>query len=479
MVKVCIYCNRNYPDGNITFHKFPSDKERRKKWLSAMKLPCEDIDKNSYLCSEHFEPITYSCQIVNNVVHRFLYIEAVPSIFKENISTKIGVDSDSSKDVQISQENENAGTMQACKQNLIEDEDCYYYKILNGIIHRILKTDLNTFDQAPITRLTTDETPSDKIQNEINPGLNTAKSEIKLIQEAVNVEDSAKVKVLPLFPPPMQIWNGEMDSKEAVCDFKTDQNQVQEAKSIYEDIRMDTDDVNLEIINNYSHLNGLHEIEVSSYEPEDFPNGSNKIEVSSYEPENFQNGLNEVEVSSYEPENFKHELNEVEVISYDPENIENGLNEVEVSSYEPENLEEKHQVETSISKDCAMDTEVPENLSKDIVEEEPPYEPVPKKTRFRKRKYSTSNADESIEDRSIRNLLYKCLENKDRTDLDVKLKKYTKCKLSQLLKTALNYIECLEDKLTITTEKNTQYEMQILELENLLQSIGDTETKQK
>lgn len=83
--------------------------------------------------------------------------------------------------------------------------------------------------------------------------------------------------------------------------------------------------------------------------------------------------------------------------------------------------------------------------------------------------------DESIEDRSIRNLLYKCLENKDRSDLDLKLKKYTKCKLSQLLKTALNYIECLEDKLTITTEKNTQYEMQILELENLLQSIGDTE----
>lgn len=45
-----------------------------------------------------------------------------------------------------------------------------------------------------------------------------------------------------------------MDSKEGDCDFKTDQNQVQEAKPIYEDIRMDTDDVNLEIINNYSHL---------------------------------------------------------------------------------------------------------------------------------------------------------------------------------------------------------------------------------
>lgn len=55
-------------------------------------------------------------------------------------------------------------------------------------------------------RLITDENPPGKIQNEINPALNTVKSEIKPIQEAVNVEDSAKVKVLPLFPPPIQIW---------------------------------------------------------------------------------------------------------------------------------------------------------------------------------------------------------------------------------------------------------------------------------
>lgn len=72
--------------------------------------------------------------------------------------------------------------------------------------------------------------------------------------------------------------------------------------------------------------------------------------------------MNEVEVSSYEPENFKHELNEVEVISYEAENVENGLNEVEVSSYEPEDLEVKNQVETFISEDYAMDTEVPEDL---------------------------------------------------------------------------------------------------------------------
>ena len=83
--------------------------------------------------------------------------------------------------------------------------------------------------------------------------------------------------------------------------------------------------------------------------------------------------------------------------------------------------------------------------------------------------------EENTGDNSIKYLLYKCLENKDRSDLDVKLKRYTKCKLTQLLKMALNYIESLEDKLTVTTEKNTQYEMQVLELENLLQSVGATE----
>lgn len=56
------------------------------------------------------------------------------------------------------------------------------------------------------------------------------------------------------------------------------------------------------------------------------------------------------------------------------------------------------------------------------------------------------------------------------------VKRYTELKLTELFKRVLNYIECLEEKLEASDEKNVRYENQILKLEKLLQSHNiDTE----
>ena len=73
----------------------------------------------------------------------------------------------------------------------------------------------------------------------------------------------------------------------------------------------------------------------------------------------------------------------------------------------------------------------------------------------------------------MKKLLYECLEDKDGSDFEIKLQKYNKKKLIQLMRTALNYIECLENKLKITTDINSQYEMQIKRLRNLLLTFNN------
>ncbi|XP_032408036.1 THAP domain-containing protein 6-like, partial [Xiphophorus hellerii] len=64
-------------DRGITFHKFPKDKERRKRWEIALRRDGFTASDSSVLCSEHFktEDFDKTGQIVR------LRADVIPSIF--------------------------------------------------------------------------------------------------------------------------------------------------------------------------------------------------------------------------------------------------------------------------------------------------------------------------------------------------------------------------------------------------------------
>ncbi|XP_038221406.1 uncharacterized protein LOC119839253 isoform X2 [Zerene cesonia] len=78
MVKTCcVYkCpSESYGGCLISFHGFPKNEERRRKWLSSVQIR-QRITKNSSVCSRHFEP---SCFITANS-RQLLKADAVPTI---------------------------------------------------------------------------------------------------------------------------------------------------------------------------------------------------------------------------------------------------------------------------------------------------------------------------------------------------------------------------------------------------------------
>ena len=71
-------------DRGVTFHRFPNrpnprDKERRAKWIKAVRRDDWEVSKRSRLCSEHFTPEDFE---VGREGRRELKITAVPSVFK-------------------------------------------------------------------------------------------------------------------------------------------------------------------------------------------------------------------------------------------------------------------------------------------------------------------------------------------------------------------------------------------------------------
>ena len=54
MPSYCIVCMRPAVAGSVTMHRFPTNPEIRKEWLSALNLKPEDIRNHHCICSRHF-----------------------------------------------------------------------------------------------------------------------------------------------------------------------------------------------------------------------------------------------------------------------------------------------------------------------------------------------------------------------------------------------------------------------------------------
>ncbi|XP_034072302.1 uncharacterized protein LOC117546251 isoform X1 [Gymnodraco acuticeps] len=67
-----------YPE--LSFHRFPEDKEIRQRWLSVAQRDENSLRSNSFLCSKHFEP---SCFTLSDEVRLTLSPGAVPTIIPE------------------------------------------------------------------------------------------------------------------------------------------------------------------------------------------------------------------------------------------------------------------------------------------------------------------------------------------------------------------------------------------------------------
>lgn len=232
-MKVCIYCNSKN-DGDITFHKIPSDKVRRQKWLNAIKLPEERIDKKSYLCSKHFEDNTFCCQVVNKVVHRFLHIDAVPSIFTENHS---GTMKNESGSPLFSMSNEKEDE---------KDEDYYFYKIENGLIKRYLKNNLKSPDFVS----TSQENIHESTENTLNKNINTE-----------SVESKTKLFIKDTQVSPNRIGNEY--SKNVTCDLKFSEFN----DHIGSNITIDAEEIPFDQIE-FSNVNRTNEVEFTDCESE-------------------------------------------------------------------------------------------------------------------------------------------------------------------------------------------------------------------
>ena len=83
MVNYCVayeYKNKAEKDSSFSFHRFPhSNSELLAKWIQAMRRKDWQSTKNSFLCSEHFEPSWFV--IWPGKIGRRLTPGAIPSIF--------------------------------------------------------------------------------------------------------------------------------------------------------------------------------------------------------------------------------------------------------------------------------------------------------------------------------------------------------------------------------------------------------------
>ena len=90
MVNCCVpgctnYSAKTSKTADISYHKFPSDKQRRKTWLERIRRSNMPPMQYSYVCSEHFLPscfeVNIRSQITGQKCKRRLKEDAVPSEF--------------------------------------------------------------------------------------------------------------------------------------------------------------------------------------------------------------------------------------------------------------------------------------------------------------------------------------------------------------------------------------------------------------
>ena len=90
MVNCCVpgctnYSAKTSKTADISYHKFPSDKQRRKTWLERIRRSNMPPMQYSYVCSEHFLPscfeVNLRSQITGQKCKRRLKEDAVPSEF--------------------------------------------------------------------------------------------------------------------------------------------------------------------------------------------------------------------------------------------------------------------------------------------------------------------------------------------------------------------------------------------------------------
>ncbi|XP_032683931.1 uncharacterized protein LOC116850128 isoform X2 [Odontomachus brunneus] len=88
----CVLCKqrRNYAQG-ISFHVFPTDMERRKKWLNAIGKSGKGIPAQSCLCSRHFSQNCYTGSILKD--------DAIPTLDPESADSTLdaGTEKDQSQ----------------------------------------------------------------------------------------------------------------------------------------------------------------------------------------------------------------------------------------------------------------------------------------------------------------------------------------------------------------------------------------------
>ncbi|XP_028294570.1 uncharacterized protein LOC114456786 [Gouania willdenowi] len=67
---------------DLSFHRFPKDKERRRQWLVVAQRDEGSLRMNSFLCSRHFEP---TCFVLSDDGQLLLSADAVPTIISEPV----------------------------------------------------------------------------------------------------------------------------------------------------------------------------------------------------------------------------------------------------------------------------------------------------------------------------------------------------------------------------------------------------------
>ena len=88
MVNCCVPGCTNYSakTADVSYHKIPSDKQRRKAWLERIRRSNMPPVHYSYVCSDHFLPSCFELnlrpQMTGDKCKRRLKEDAVPSEFK-------------------------------------------------------------------------------------------------------------------------------------------------------------------------------------------------------------------------------------------------------------------------------------------------------------------------------------------------------------------------------------------------------------
>ena len=53
--KYCCVCGNNHSkDPNVSFHRFPSDRNKRGRWLEVFEMRESDVKSHMRVCSMHF-----------------------------------------------------------------------------------------------------------------------------------------------------------------------------------------------------------------------------------------------------------------------------------------------------------------------------------------------------------------------------------------------------------------------------------------